>query len=279
MNNFLAALGVHDFHDLLGAYHAAGVEMEYLIDGGAGSGSTSSVMLRRMPSAKKVWAFEPFEGNHRFFDRLDPRIELAKYALYKERASMTFEVSTIVPEDSTWGARGLAGYSSAGRINANPRSGTHVYDVDCVRADEFVGVGQRIDFVKLDLQGGEYDAIIGMEAFLPETQLMWVEFGGQPGLLDLLDERDFVLFDTEYLFRGSPTVGALEKFTVKEADIPLSTGTFAWKGVPKRTWSDYMKQFNEMQKNDGLIQTDLVCVNRNFLSNFKNALPHVSNKR
>lgn len=279
MNNFLAALGVHDFHDLLGAYHAAGVEMEYLIDGGAGSGSTSSVMLRRMPSAKKVWAFEPFEGNHRFFDRLDPRIELAKYALYKERASMTFEVSTIVPEDSTWGARGLAGYSSAGRINANPRSGTHVYDVDCVRADEFVGAGQRIDFVKLDLQGGEYDAIIGMEAFLPETQLMWVEFGGQPGLLDLLDERDFVLFDTEYLFHGKPTEEALAHFIVTEAEIPLSTGTFAWKGIPKRTWSDYMASFEGFKKSSALVQTDIVCVNRKYLTNFCSALPKLSSKK
>ena len=256
MNNLLSVLGVKDFENLLSAYNAAGIHLEYLIDGGAGSGGTAKVMLRSMPSAKQIWAFEPFEGNHRFFKDADSRVSLARYAMYKESTQMKFEVSTVVQTDSTWGARGLAGYSSAGRLAEKPRENIQTYDVECVRTDVFVGAGQRIDFVKLDLQGGEHDAILGMTDFLDDVQFMWVEFSGQPGLVKLLDDLGFVLFDTEYLFHDHPDDEAHENFIVTEDKIALSTGTFAWKGVPKRTWADYDQTIQGFKKTLRMVQTD-----------------------
>jgi uncharacterized NAD(P)/FAD-binding protein YdhS len=114
MNEMLSALKVSSFEQLLSAYRKAGIDLHSCLDGGAGSGSTAKSMLRHLTDQSSIYAFEPFPGNHRFFVDCDPRIKLIPSALAEISKKMNFYVSSLVTEDSVWGERGMAGYSSVG---------------------------------------------------------------------------------------------------------------------------------------------------------------------
>ena len=169
------------FAAVLAAYRKAGIPLENAIDGGAGAGHTAKQMLPHLDGM--VFAFEPFPGNHRFFEGCDPRIVLIRKALADANGSMPFRVGSVVSADSEWGRKGMEGYSSVGMLVEEPQPDD--LTVEAVRGDEAIPTGTRIDFVKLDLQGGELDALKGMTGLLPEIPLLWVEYEGQPGLLGL----------------------------------------------------------------------------------------------
>ena len=124
------------------------------IDGGAGSGSTAQQILAHLTPGRKVIAYEPFPGNHRFWGEHDQRVELRTAAIGSSAGVMTLAVSAVVPGDSEWGRRGLEGYSSAGRLVTRPPSGPHDTIVEVVVADNDVADQHPIGVVKLDLQGG-----------------------------------------------------------------------------------------------------------------------------
>lgn len=266
MNELLSLKRVASFEALLSAYRKAGIVLRGAIDGGAGCGSTAKAMLPFIEG--EIHAFEPFPGNHRFFTELDPRIRLIQKALSDMNRTMAFRVSHVVTEDSDWGKRGMSGYSSVGYLVEKPADND--LSVESVRADSFIS---EVDFVKLDLQGGELCALQGMGGFLDRVSLMWVEYSGQKGLLDYLD-RNFVLFDTEYFFFGSPSDEARAAFHVSRENVMLSTNRPAWFGFKKRRWSSFEAEFIQA-KAAGIVQTDLVCVNRSALSEFLRAAQYL----
>jgi FkbM family methyltransferase len=273
MESLLAVKKIDSFQPLLVAYLKNGTPLRGGIDGGAGSGSTSRQMLRYMPNGGNVHAFEPFPGNHRFFtDKDDKRLVLHKLALADEPKPMKFSVPSVVQADSVWGQRGMAGYSSVGYLTDTPIKGAQVYTVDCARADDIIGADDPVDFVKLDLQGGELNALKGMPRILSQVRLMWVEFTGQKGLTDFLNDKDFVLYDTEYFFMGAPTERALDIFEVSKENVPLSTGATAWFGFKKGQWQDHATEFYEYRREFKLIQTDVVCVPRRHLEEFQKTM-------
>ncbi|WBQ10580.1 FkbM family methyltransferase [Hyphomonadaceae bacterium ML37] len=212
MNELLSALKISSFTTMLKGYRDAKIEIGSVIDGGAGAGSTARSMLRAYPELCRCYAFEPFPGNHRFFEGADERILLKKQALGNKSQTAKFEVPSVVPEASEWGEQGMAGYSSVGSLSIRNRPGSQTIEVDCVRAEDVVTPGEKIGFIKLDLQGGEVDAIEGMSALLGDVEFMWVEYLGNPDLYDTMSELGFMLFDTKYVFRGEPTPEALEIF-------------------------------------------------------------------
>jgi len=269
MNDLLSALRLNSFERVLAAYHRAGMPLRDMIDGGAGSGSTAKQMLKYATGT--VYAFEPFPGNHRFFNGIDARIRLVPKALADENRAMSFRVSSTVSEDSEWGRRGLTGYSSVGYLTAAPAEND--ISVECIRADRIISEG--VDFVKLDLQGGEMAALKGMTGFLDTVPLMWVEYSGQPGLADFLSDHGFLLFDTEYFFMGNPTPGALTVFEASKKGQTLSTGKTAWFGFKRSPWRDFSAEFPLLRKSLGMVQTDLVCINRNALPAFTSALQFI----
>lgn len=254
---------VASFEAVLSAYRKAGIVLRGAIDGGAGCGSTAKAMLPYIEG--EIHAFEPFPGNHRFFAEIDPRIRLVQKALSDMNRTMAFRVSHVVTEDSEWGKRGMSGYSSVGYLVEKPADTD--LSVESVRADSFIS---EVDFVKLDLQGGELCALRGMSGFLDRVSLMWVEYSGQKGLLDYLTDSGFLLFDTEYFFFGSPSDGARADFHVSRENVMLSTNRPAWFGFKKTRWHSFEAEFIQM-KAAGLVQTDIVCVNRHALSAFLKA--------
>jgi hypothetical protein len=94
---------------------------------------------------------------------------------------------------------------------------------------------------------------------------MWVEYEGQPGLLEFLLEN-FEVFDTEYTFVGEP--GDQVGFDIACRDIVLSTGHRAWKGFRREGEAD----FSQNTPTTYYVWTDLVCVNRARFDEFQRAL-------
>jgi FkbM family methyltransferase len=238
------------------------------VDGGAGSGSTAKQMLRHLSADAVCYAFEPFPGNHRFFEGIGSRVILVPKAMDAEQRQFKFRVSSVVQKDSEWGKKGMAGYSSVGYLTNTVLDGDISIDVECVRTDQVVPADKRIGFVKLDLQGGELNALKGMSRFLADVPLMWIEYTGQRGLMDYIIDQDFLVFDTEYFFMGSPSEEARQLFKVARENYTLSTGKTAWFGFKRKPWNDYHQEFAKYRKELGMVQTDLVCVNRCHLDDF-----------
>lgn len=275
MNELMAIKRVSSFEKLLIAYEKAGMLLNDAIDGGAASGSATRQMLEHMGVENKVYAFEPFPGNHRFFRPEEERIVLIPKALAEQEKLMTFRVSSVVQEDSEWGKRGMAGYSSVGRLVAgSPAKGVDL-EVECVSGDKAIPLSANIGFIKLDLQGGELNALHGMARLLRDTHLMWVEYSGQPGLMDFLIESNYVIFDTEYFFMGSPTEKATAAFDISRENFVLSTGKMAWFGFKNRPWKSFEAEFIAYKKELSMIQTDLVCVNRCYIDEFIAAIRYL----
>ena len=274
MNEMMATKQISSFETLLGAYHEAGVEIEFALDGGAGAGHTAQRMLDHLRGGT-VYAFEPFPGNHRFFEGRDARIVLFKNALAAKSKTMTFRVPGVVSADSAWGQGAMEGYSSLGYLvdDSDDEPAHTDIEVDCVRADEVIA--SRIDFVKLDLQGGELAALRGMTGFLSEVMCMWIEFTGQPELMDYLANEGFILFDTEFFFWGEPTPRARELFDVSGEGVPLSTGQTTWTGFKKSRWKNFEVEFHTLKQEIRLGWTDLVCINKKRLDEFVAALQHL----
>jgi FkbM family methyltransferase len=265
VGDLLVERRVNSLATLLEGYRRAGFHLANAMDGGAGSGHIAKAMLPYLSG--EIFAFEPFSGNHRFFVGADRRIRLMPFALCAEAGMQSFEVPSVVAPDSTWGRKGLAGYSSVGRIVEDGGS----YAVPCVRGDD--AVLDWVDFVKLDVQGGELNALRGMPRILSEARFLWIEYMGSESLLTFLLEQDFVLFDTEYLLLEEPDESI---FSISADDVALSTGKTAWKAYRRDPWHPYDEVFREQQET-GLVQTDLVCVKADRLDELTEALEYCGN--
>ncbi len=277
VNPLLSRLRVSAIESMLESYAGAGIEIRDCIDGGAGAGRLSRKMMERCTGT--VFAFEPFPGNHRFYDTEETeRIRLFKAALADQAGKKSFFVGSTVDSKSKWAKeRGLEGYSSVGylvdedlaakRQEKNPNG--QVLTVNCIAADERLPIARPIDVVKLDLQGGELDALKGMERIARRAQFLWIEYSGQFGLVKYLRRKGYTLFDTEYLFRGEPTDAIRERFEISKDSFTLTSGATTCYGYPREAIEgDYVKAFREMKKSLNLIQTDLVAVHKNQLETF-----------
>jgi FkbM family methyltransferase len=260
----IGTIKADSFGQLLEALGKQGHDFRNMLDGGAGAGHTARKMLNYLSPKGRIFAFEPFPGNHRFFDGIDPRVTLIKKALSRESAEMGFHVPSTVTEESAWGKKGMVGYSSVGRLRPeiDPDAPTS-YKVQAVTGSEELRGHDvhTIDFIKLDLQGGELAALQGLESVLPSVALMWVECTRIAGLIEFLTDHDFCLFDTEYMFMD-PNRDTIENEFILTRTVEKSTGKAASFGYRIVDWPNYEESFKFHKKNSGMIQTDLVAVHK-----------------
>jgi len=297
MNNLLAVKKIDSFETILCKLRDHGFVFHDMVDGGAGCGHTTESMIQFGTESSRCFAFEPFPGNHDFFNAKDSRIQLFKMALENTNKRAKFFVPSVVKTDSQWGNQGLTGYSSVGSVE---RSKLAVWksrlirrlestllkknyeplniDVECRRGDEILeAANAKVDFMKLDLQGGELNALQGMENLLKSLPFMWIEFAGDKHLLDYIVSKDFHLFDTSYFFMGNPTPRIKELFDISKENVTLSTGQTAYFAFKKCGWIDYHAEFMELKNNlfswrNRLVQTDIFCVKTKYLDLFHRSL-------
>ncbi len=280
-NPLLGRLRVSALEQLMAAYNAAGHTLRDGIDGGAGAGALTKIMLEHCTGT--VHGFEPFPGNHRFFSDT-PRVSLHKAALASETTRGSLFVPSTVTSDSAWGKRGMEGYSSVGYLLDEYKTMTverapaeKVFEVECERADDVIDASCPVDVVKLDLQGGELNALLGMPRIMSQAKFLWVEYTAQPHLAGMLAEAGFLLFDTEYFFLGAPTAEIEAQFDITKPNETLSTGRQACFGFARHARGhDYEAWFDRTRSDLDMVQTDLVCVHRNALEEFMDALGYLS---
>lgn len=285
VSSLLSRIGIHSFEPILLARAEALGQLRVSIDGGAGWGDTAKTIAEATAENGLIYAFEPFPGNHRFFNGCDSRIRLVKSAIADSIGTTSFLVPQVVEANDPWANKGLEGYSSVGHLpdqapfwkvlarsvrgvfQVSHRSSCVPIQVSVTRIDRAVQEA-HIDFVKLDLQGAEYQALVGMGNLLDETDMLWIEFTNQPRLLDLLIGHGFLIFDTNYLCLGS-TLNQIEEIGLRATRrITLSTSQpaiIATRGVDS---GDYLAWFKNAKKKGGVIQTDLLAVNPKFLPKF-----------
>lgn len=286
VSSLLSRIGIESFGPVLSARTEILGPINASIDGGAGWGDTAKTIASFTAEGGVIHAFEPFPGNHRFFENCDDRIHLLKAAVSDKAGRGQFFVSHVVGENDAWAEKNLIGYSSVGQLagkmqalghlkrkiraifdNNSRVTPPHYVNVPVTRIDQAVAES-HFDFAKFDLQGGEYRALRGMGKLLANTDMLWIEFSNQPHLLEYLLERDFLLFDTNYLCHVARAADLGDFGLQPMHRVSLSTSQEALIARRVSDCIDYPKWFAHAKRKGGIIQTDLLAINPKFSSIF-----------
>lgn len=282
----LSDLNINCFSEILAPYSKINSNLKVCVDGGAGLGQTAEKIFKGLPEDDiRVIAYEPNPKNIASFKYKDPRLTVVEAALGDVEGEAEFLVAQTTQRESENNPYLVKGTSFVGKlttstVNENEQhNAKEKYPVRVTRLEQnLASLGfDQLDFIKLDLQGGELAALKGLGEMINKVHWMWIEYGGQAKLLDFLETHDFILFDTEYLFFGKITENIERDFRITRQGTN-SIGTTIFFGRRKHIWKDYKKEFNYCKKHYGLIQTDLVVVSKSKLSFFVDALRPKINK-
>jgi FkbM family methyltransferase len=270
-SGFIKNIRVHQFDELIA--HCASIDPEFniFVDGGAGLGETSNQMLSACNFAvEKILAFEPNPANVAAFRITNTnKVELIPSALGSENGVGTFQITSTTNNfiDNQYH---VAGTSFVGKLVNDTTFDLNKTNVKVVKLSDILrdrGLN-KIDFLKLDLQGGELDSLLGLEGYLETVKVMWMEYSGQPGLLKFLQKSGFTLFDTEYLFVGKPNDLIAELFDLTRFGRN-SIGKQIFFGYRKHLWADYESILDFMKRRRRVIQTDMIVINNKYLESLR----------
>lgn len=258
------------------------------VDGGAGIGHTAQTYSRILdtnlgddikPYAKVV-CYEPLPENFaEMTQRLagSERFDLRQLAVSSKNKSLNFVVPHRQTADSAAWGRGTSynGFVGDSRHHPNYES----IAVEAVRLED--NLGMLPDFVKLDLQGGELDAIKGLGNMLADVKLLYIETQllGQELACQFLAERGFIITFDKFQFgllanTGQVPIRQLEQLGICIDRMYLPSGT----GMPLILFG-YMKHGRDLfdgysfsqETKDTLkkagveyFQTDAICINSKY---------------
>lgn len=115
------------------------------------------------------------------------------------------------------------------------------------------------DFMRVDSQTLDVRLALG-------ARLLWVDYGGSPGVISRLRGSQFVMFDTAYHFRNEPDEAARARFHVAQ-----SVGDRRWLGFRRFMFQDFEREFAQIKRDFGVEQTGIACVHSSRLSEFLEA--------
>jgi FkbM family methyltransferase len=241
---------------------------EVCIDGGASNGVTSLKMLKN--GAKHVHAFEPFVGNWGYLEKRTVntnKISIHKVALSDKNGESDFFVSNTIKDNDNTLWRDMPGFSSLGRLcNDEIAHGDERYfKVPTVRLDDYIDC--EISFCKLDLQGGELAALMGLGDKFYNVQIYLLESMKDWSMIDYVISKEYIILDTGYT--GVPKATNTEDLFINPNYIPLSTGKKAIQGellnLP-RSYQGYKAYMDFLFKEKfQAIWTDLIAVRSDVL--------------
>lgn len=208
--------GVDAFRDQ--ARLLAGGDVRVIIDGGANIGDSVALYRARFPAAT-IYAFEPFPAAHaRLVRRYAgvPAIRPVAKALSDETGTRAFYANDIDVTNSLLPLHaGAAARAAAGDPAKTARLDVPTIALDRFCADEGL---ERIDVLKLDVQGGEGLALRGAAGLLARravrviyTEVLFARlYDGQASFGDLaalLDAHGYQLFGLYNLDHGAGGLG------------------------------------------------------------------------
>ncbi len=139
-----------------------------IIDGGANVGDYSLMVTKVIPKSK-IFAFEPVMStfnklmeNTRGYTRIHPIMT----GLYKENCSLEINLFNADEHSSLYDIEGL------------PEKSNKSETIILIRGDDFMNEKniETIDFLKLDIEGAEYDALLGFENCIKKGSVKAVQF-------------------------------------------------------------------------------------------------------
>ena len=139
-----------------------------IIDAGANVGDYSILANQIMPACK-IYAFEPVESTfqHLLSNIKDLKnVVPIKKGLFKENCELAINLFASNEHSSIYDIEGL------------PIGSDSQQKIELVRGDDFIKDNQidSIDFLKLDVEGAEYDALLGFENAIKHGAIKAVQF-------------------------------------------------------------------------------------------------------
>jgi hypothetical protein len=133
--------------------------------------------------------------------------------------------------------------------------------------------GRTIDFMKIDVQGGEANVLRGAKTLLDSgnIRLLYVEWSGERTVLEILNQYGYELFDSIYVVR--PRRFDLEAFNrigfELVGQVDLSVGQTAYEMVLRDKGISPAEAMDRVRKSGlGWIHTDLIAVSPGSLAGF-----------
>jgi FkbM family methyltransferase len=250
------------------------------VDGGAGIGHTSKhyaqILAQHAGEAGRVYCYEPLPENVRLLQRnvsSSPACVIRDAAISNAPGKASFAVPYRAGEG---GGVWEAGSSWAGFLHRGGGSPETV-EVRVVRLDQ--EDISRFDFVKLDLQGGEQDAIEGMGSRVSEAKIIYSEcqlLQGGNSAKALLDRGFVVMYDRlQFGFRADAPAVPMEflkhvGLVIDRTNLPKQGGLplICWGHFSKDAWLDpdtlMIKKNTAAQLREAgvsYVQTDALAVN------------------
>jgi FkbM family methyltransferase len=278
----------------------ADLDASLCVDIGAAAGAMTRRMREAMRPEGRVFAFEPFPGNHPHFRATTAEltnVTLIGKAVADEIGTTELYVDSVVRGvEPGWSS--AVGYSSVGYLPTGRlwplRKGVRALRrllrdpaslLDGRKASLKVATTtldgefphERVDFIKVDVQGAEARVLKGARRLLEERRvgLWYVEWSGDPVVVRLLEERGYALFDSTYV--GNLPTGCqqdLEALGFEVIDrLTLSIGQPAYEMIYRGATAQLdavMKAFHRAHR--GWIQTDLIAVSPALESRFTSSV-------
>lgn len=241
-----------------------------IVDGGAGMGHWVQ-KVKRAGIEGNFQCFEPFETNTKLYEKSDIKdsdIHWHSVALYRNNQTVKFTIrETVQGPDKP-------GYSSLGRIALDRHkilNNEIETNVQAVRLDSVLTT--PIDLLKLDLQGGEYEALVGAEELFKTNAIksLLIEFSGDHRCLDLIHQHGFTIFDNEVTanFDANYYKGeiSITKRVVKSTGVPATR--FYFQDQKPTPFIDYCDRFKNAKKKGNYMQTDLIAIQNELVDQFE----------
>ncbi len=167
---------------------------EIIIDGGANIGNYTK-NIRSVDKEAEIFCFEPVPET---FEQLkenlqgDKKVHLINKGLYSENG---IKKINIYPSHT---------HASIYNITGVPYEAIGTMEIEMIRGDDFVRENHisYIDFMKLDLEGAEYDCLQGFENTLQEGKIRLIQF--EYGYINILTKHlliDYYRFFEKYGYR------------------------------------------------------------------------------
>lgn len=172
---------------VIGLYKAFLRPQSSAVDGGANTGWHTFQMAECVPEGR-VFAFEPLPALAQILSsrkgRFGEKVILGQKAVSNFEGKAQFNyfngANPKYPNDPYWNA-GLSGLRSSGELLKTPHE---VIEVDVTQLDSYLEpyAPDSLDFIKLDIEGGEYHALLGAQKMVSQHRPVIAFEDGGPGV-------------------------------------------------------------------------------------------------